>query len=97
MPTTTHPRPPAATAWYDSFQAFVAAAAAAWRPWGTLNPRLAGSIEATPAFEQIAEDCRTLAEAQVAVADALLRTPFWLTGAASSVDLYDRSAALVAA
>jgi hypothetical protein len=96
MPTNTHDRSRAATAWYDPFQMMVAAAAN-WRAWGAYPQGLVDRPGAAPAFDQIAENCRTVAEAQTAVVGELLRAPFWLTGQASPADLYQRSAELLAA
>jgi hypothetical protein len=87
MPTNTHDRSLVATAWYDPFQIMVAAAVA-WRPWGAYTQSRVDRPGAAPTFDQIAENCRTVAEAQSAVVGELLRMPFWLTGQASPADLY---------
>jgi hypothetical protein len=59
-----------------------------------LRPLQLDGPEARETMERIARGTREVANAQVAVAGEWLRAPFWLTGAASPLDLQARYAAL---
>src|SRR5215211_8870534 len=113
MTTDTRRRPPAetlradtdrmVTAWQDSFQTMLAGYRAQFNRFGALNSGLVAGLpwfdpeRARASFDSIVDGTRDVAAAQMAVADELLRVPFWLTGTATPAHLQQRYVHLLAA
>jgi hypothetical protein len=113
MTTDTRRRPPAetlradtdrmATAWQDSFQTLLAGYRAQFSRFGALSSGLVAGFpwfdpeRARASFDSIVDGTRDVAAAQVAVADELLRVPFWLTGTATPANLQQSYDHLLAA
>ena len=82
-------------AWQDGAQTLFAGYGEQWRRMSELGtvwfqPQTVNRPEVRETVERIAQSTRQVANAQVAVAGEWLRAPFWLTGAASPVDLQTR-------
>jgi hypothetical protein len=84
------------TAWQDGFQTLLAGYRAQFHRFSALNSGLFAGFpwvdpeRARASFDSIVDGTRDVAAAQVAVANELLRVPFWLTGTASPAHLQQR-------
>jgi hypothetical protein len=99
MTTETRREAPDATritrAWQEGAQTLFSGYGEQWRRMTELGsawfqPLRLDRSEVRETVERIAQSTRDVANAQVAVAGEWLRAPFWLTGAASPVDLQTR-------